>query len=154
MRQKNREIKDINKIAEVIDACEVCRIAINGEEYPYIVPLNFGYEMVENPVLYFHSALEGMKIDLIKKNKKVSVEMDTAHELYSEESRGYCTFRYKSVIGTGEIYFIEDEEEKEHALQKIMDHYHMEDFPWSRAAMPRTLVYKLEVRTITGKEKN
>ena len=154
MRQKNREIKDINKIAEVIDACEVCRIAINGGEYPYIVPLNFGYEMGEKLVLYFHSALEGMKIDLIKKNNKVSFEMDTAHELYSEESRGYCTFRYKSVIGTGEIYFIEDEEEKENALQKIMDHYHMEDFPWSRAAMPRTLVYKLEVRTITGKEKN
>ena len=154
MRQKNREIKDINKIEEVIDACEVCRIAINGGEYPYIVPLNFGYEMGESLVLYFHSALEGMKIDLIKKNKKVSFEMDTAHELYSEESRGYCTFRYKSVIGTGEIYFIEDEKEKEHALQKIMDHYHMEDFPWSRAAMPRTLVYKLEVRTITGKEKN
>lgn len=110
--------------------------------------------MGENLVLYFHSALEGMKIDLIKKNNKVSFEMDTAHELYSEESRGYCTFRYKSVIGTGEIYFIEDEEEKEHALQKIMEHYHMEDFPWSRAAMPRTLVYKLEVRTITGKEKN
>lgn len=154
MRQKNREIKDINKIAEVIDACKVCRIAINGGEYPYIVPLNFGYEMGENLVLYFHSALEGMKIDLIKKNNKVSFEMDTAHELYSEESRGYCTFRYKSVIGTGEIYFIEDEKEKEHALQKIMDHYHMEDFLWSRAAMPRTLVYKLEVRTITGKEKN
>lgn len=154
MRQKNREIKDINKIAEVIDACEVCRIARNGGEYPYIVPLNFGYEMGENLVLYFHSALEGMKIDLIKKKNKVSFEMDTAHELYSEESRGYCTFRYKSVIGTGEIYFIEDEEKKEHALQKIMDHYHMEDFPWSRAAMPRTLVYKLEVRTITGKEKN
>lgn len=154
MRQKNREIKDINKIAEVIDACEVCRIAINGGEYPYIVPLNFGYEMGENLVLYFHSALEGMKIDLIKKNNKVSFEMDTAHELYSEESRGYCTFRYKSVIGTGEIYFIEDEKEKENALQKIMDHYHMEDFSWSRAAMPRTLVYKLEVRTITGKEKN
>lgn len=154
MRQKNREIKDINKIEEVIDACEVCRIAINGEEYPYIVPLNFGYEMGENLVLYFHSALEGMKIDLIKKNNKVSFEMDTAHELYSEESRGYCTFRYKSVIGTGEIYFIEDEEEKEYALQTIMDHYHMEDFTWSRAAMPRTLVYKLEVRTITGKEKN
>lgn len=154
MRQKNREIKDINKIAEVIDACEVCRIAINGEEFPYIVPLNFGYEMGENLVLYFHSALEGMKIDLIKKNNKVSFEMDTAHELYSEESRGYCTFRYKSVIGTGEIYFIEDEKEKENALQKIMNHYHMEDFPWSRAAMPRTLVYKLEVRTITEKEKN
>lgn len=154
MRQKNREIKDINKIVEVIDACEVCRIAINDEEYPYIVPLNFGYEMKENPVFYFHSALEGMKIELIKKNNKVSFEMDTAHELYSEESRGYCTFRYKSVIGTGEIYFIEDEKEKEHALQKIMNHYHMEDFPWSRAAMPRTLVYKLVVRTITGKEKN
>lgn len=61
MRQKNREIKDINKIAEVIDACEVCRIAINDEEYPYIVPLNFGYEMKDNIILYFHSALEGQE---------------------------------------------------------------------------------------------
>ena len=39
MRKANREVKDIEKIVEVMKKCEVCRIALNDEEYPYILPL-------------------------------------------------------------------------------------------------------------------
>lgn len=154
MRQKNREVTDFYEILEIIKACDICRIAINDEIYPYILPLNFGFEVIDdNIILYFHSALEGTKIDLLKKDNRVSFEMDTDHELGADESRGYCTFYYSSVIGNGEIEFIEDDDEKIHALQAIMNKYHMEDFKWSHSAIPRTLVYKLIVKNITGKRK-
>ena len=66
MRQENREIKEFNEIIEVMKNCDVCRLALNDDEYPYILPLNFGMEIVDGKVnLYFHSALEGYKVNYI-----------------------------------------------------------------------------------------
>ena len=42
MRRADREIKEFDEMIQVIEKCDVCRIALNDEEYPYILPLNFG----------------------------------------------------------------------------------------------------------------
>lgn len=154
MRQENREIKEFNEIIEVMKNCDVCRLALNDDEYPYILPLNFGMEIVDGKVnLYFHSALEGYKADLIKKDNRASFEMDCKHQLQYFEEKGYCTMAYESVIGRGRIRIL-DEEEKMDALKKLMDHYHMgKDAYFNPEAIFRTLVYVLEVEKMTGKRK-
>lgn len=154
MRQKQREITDFAEIIEVIKHCNVCRLALNDEGYPYILPLNFGMDIVnEKLILYFHSALEGHKVDLIRKDNRASFEMDCKHQLQYIEEKGYCTMAYESVIGIGQIRILE-EDEKMDALKKIMSHYHTgKDAYFNTAAIPRTLVYALEVATITGKRK-
>ena len=135
-------------------SCDVCRLALNDGGYPYILPLNFGIEVVDGKLnLYFHSALEGHKVDLIKKDNRASFEMDCRHQLQYFEEKGYCTMSYESVIGRGQIRIL-DEEEKMDALMKLMDHYHMgKEAYFNPAAIPRTLVYVLEVEKITGKRK-
>ena len=45
MRRKDREITDFNEIIEIIKKCDVCRIAMNDGDFPYIVPLNFGLDV-------------------------------------------------------------------------------------------------------------
>ena len=62
MRRADREIRDYGELLAVIARCDVCRLAFNDEEVPYILPLNFG-EAVEDGALrlYFHGALEGKK---------------------------------------------------------------------------------------------
>ena len=45
MRRKDREITDFDEIVSIIKRCDVCRLALNDEEFPYIVPLNFGLEV-------------------------------------------------------------------------------------------------------------
>ena len=45
MRRKDREITDFNEMLEIMKKCDVCRIALNDEEFPYIVPLNFGLDI-------------------------------------------------------------------------------------------------------------
>lgn len=71
MRRADREIKDFDEIIQIIKKCDVCRIAMNDGEFPYIVPLNFGVDVQGKQVyLYFHGALEGKKIDLMKKIQK------------------------------------------------------------------------------------
>ena len=155
MRRKDREIRDIREIAEIMRRCDVCRIALNDHGYPYIIPLNFGMELSEEGkvTLYFHSALEGYKRGLMEEDSRASFEMDCGHELQYFEERVYCTYAYESVIGRGRISIL-PEEEKAAALRLLMDHYHPgKEAGFNPAAIPRTLVYKLCAEEICGKRK-
>ncbi|MGN0164706.1 MAG: pyridoxamine 5'-phosphate oxidase family protein [Lachnospiraceae bacterium] len=154
MRQANREVKDINEIIEIIRRCDVCRIALNDDGFPYILPLNFGLLTEKDRItLFFHSAPEGYKVDLIKKDNRASFEMDCRHQLQYFKEKGYCTMAYESVIGQGHIRIL-NETEKEAALKSIMEQYHPgENTYFNPAAIQRTLVYCLEVERITAKRK-
>ena len=154
MRRQDREMKNIEDIINTMRKCEVCRLAINGDNgYPYIVPLNFGLDVEGDKIkIIFHSANEGKKIELFTKDNRASFEMDYGHEIEYSEEKGYCTAHFESVIGQGKIRILEDGE-KEVALNKLMGQYHPEGFHYSKAAIPRTLVYCLEVESITGKIK-
>lgn len=116
--------------------------------------MNFGLSVDEDKIsLIFHSALEGMKLDLIRKDNRASFEMDGKHQLQYFEEQGYCTMAYESVIGSGTIRFLSDKE-KEQALRALMDQYHPgKNAYFNPAAISRTAVYVLEVESITGKRK-
>ena len=148
MRKANREVKDRNEIIEIMKRCDVCRLVFNNGDYPYIVPLNFGLDADEEKVIiYFHSALEGTKVEIMKR------EMDCNHELQYDEAKGYCTMAYESVIGRGKIKIL-SEDEKMEALKKLMAQYHKDkEAYFNPAAIPRTLVYCLEVEEMTAKRK-
>ena len=154
MRKSDREIKSKEEIIDIIKRCDVIRLAFNNGDYPYILPLNFGFEVKNDKVIfYLHSALEGTKVDIMKKDNRASFEMDTKNELQYYEERGYCTMSYESIIGRGRIRIL-PEDEKMNALKKLMGHYHKsEDTYFNPAAMSRTLVYSLEVEEMTAKRK-
>ena len=50
MRRADREITDFDELIAVMRGCDVCRLALHDEPYPYILPLNFG-EAVEDGLL-------------------------------------------------------------------------------------------------------
>ena len=154
MRKSDREIKSKEEIIDIIKRCDVIRPAFNNGDYPYILPLNFGFEVKNDKVIfYLHSALEGTKVDIMKKDNCASFEMDTKHELQYYEEKGYCTMSYESIIGRGRIRIL-PEDEKMNALKKLMGHYHKsEDTYFNPAAISRTLVYSLEVEEMTAKRK-
>ncbi len=153
MRRSDREVKELKDIVAIMEKCDVCRIALNNNGYPYILPLNFGMCTKDNKIeLYFHGAMEGTKYDLIEKDNKASFEMDCGHKLVMEAERGNCTMEYESVIGQGHIEMLSDDE-KYDAISILMKHYHQEEFPYNKAAMPRTKVFKLVVEKVTGKRR-
>ncbi len=136
-----------------MEKCDVCRLAFFDEEYPYILPLNFGLQVVDNQItIYFHGAMEGKKYDLMAKNNRVSFEMDCSHRLVIEEDTKNCTMEYESVIGNGLMEFVEDKD-KYNALCIIMQHYGRGDLEFSKEVIPRTTVFKLTVNNITGKSR-
>ena len=151
MRRSDRAIKELNDIIQVMKKCDVCRLALNDEDYPYILPLNFGMQTDNGKIiLYFHGANQGKKLDLIAKDNRVSFEMDCSHNLVTDEAKGNCTMNYESVIGCGKIEIV-PEDEKYDALCILMKHYHQEDFPFNKAVIPQTTVLKLLVESVTGK---
>lgn len=151
MRRADREVKELKEIVAIMEKCDVCRIALNDDGYPYILPLNFGmYVKDEKIELYFHGALEGTKYDLIKKDNRASFEMDCGHHLVTNVERGNCTMEYESVIGQGHIELLSDDE-KYDALCILMKQYHKEGFPFNQEVMTRTQVFKLVVEKMTGK---
>lgn len=151
MRRSDREVTKFEDIIAIMEKCDVCRIALNNDGCPYILPLNFGMLVKGNKIeLYFHGAAEGTKYDLIEKDNRASFEMDCGHRLVTEIQRGNCTMEYQSVIGQGHMELL-PEEEKYDALCILMKHYHQEDFPFNKSVMPQTRVFKLVVESVTGK---
>ncbi|MCI8955416.1 MAG: pyridoxamine 5'-phosphate oxidase family protein [Eubacterium sp.] len=153
MRRSDREITDKKEMIEIIKKCDVCRIVLNDEDYPYIVPLNFGMDIQdEGIVFYFHGATEGKKYDLIRKNNKATFEMDCSHQLVMDDKKMSCTMKYESIIGRGHIEIV-SEEEKMKGLEILMKQYHQEDFQFGTAIVPNTNVFKLTVEEMTGKRR-
>ena len=119
MRRKDREISSREEIIRIIQEEGICRLAIKDEPYPYIVPMNYGIEIdKEQIILYFHSAMEGRKINLIKKDNKVGFEIDRNQGLVYDTEKGYCSILYECIIGNGEIVFL-NRDEKIKALRLI-----------------------------------
>ncbi len=153
MRRADREIKEVSEMIEIMKRCDVCRLALNDEGYPYILPLNFGLKVKDGKVtLYFHGADKGKKYELIAKDNRVSFEMDCSHRLVSSKETGHCTMEYESIIGKGKVKIV-SEEEKMEALTAMTDHYHEEHFEFNTKAVPRTIAMKLVVEEMTGKRR-
>ena len=64
MRQSKRQVTDKATICAMLDAIDTIHVAMHDEPFPYVVPLNFGYDWEDKLVFYFHCANEGYKLDL------------------------------------------------------------------------------------------
>lgn len=47
MRRKDREVTELEAVKEIIRQCDVLRLGLADGDYPYIVPMNFGWEEKE-----------------------------------------------------------------------------------------------------------
>lgn len=154
MRRKDREVSDFNKIKEIISSCNCCRIGFNDNGQVYIVPLNFGFTEVNGKyTFYFHSAKDGRKIDIIKKNPYVGFELDTNYKLIENNVACNYSAQFQSIVGNGIINFIEDIEEKKKALNEIMKHNtNRGNWDFNSDMLDIVCVFKLSVSELTCKE--
>jgi len=151
MRRKDREVLNPNDIFDILNRCDTIRIGIQGEKYPYVVPVSFGLEIVDNTaIVYFHCAKQGLKVDLLQANPLVCVEGDIFHKI--EKTEHGITTRYESVIGFGKCQLIADTDEIIHGLKTITDHYGHYDYPLERCkGLNHLLIVKIVLEEITGK---
>lgn len=154
MRRKDREITDYSRIIDILNACDCCRLGLVDNQEAYIIPMNFGYDIIDAQLLlYFHCANEGRKMDLLPKQSIVSFEMDTKHQLKEGKLGCDFSFLYQSIMGTGTVQEVSDTDEKIYALQKIMAHYtNKTQWEFNENVFKTTKVLKLTVRTLSCKE--
>jgi nitroimidazol reductase NimA-like FMN-containing flavoprotein (pyridoxamine 5'-phosphate oxidase superfamily) len=149
MRREEREIKDRETLESIIMRAKVCRLALSGNDHPYVVPLNFGFR---DNCLYFHSAGEGRKIDMIRENSNVCFELDVDAELIEAESACEWGMRYQSVIGFGRASLLDDHDEKRRALSIIMEHYSVgSQFEYHPKLIDSVVIIKVPIESMTGK---
>ena len=148
MRRKDKELTDLSKIEQIIKKTTVCRIGLVDNDEPYIVPVNFGYE---RNAIYFHSALEGRKIELIKKHNKICFEIDTDVEI-EKSDKSPCAVKYRSGIGTGRAYILEDKEEKSRGMKLIIRQCIEGEYSFSEDRLESVVVIKIDIENMTGKQ--
>ena len=150
MLRKEREINDFAEIVDVLKRCDTIRIAMQGEDYPYVVPVSFGMQVIDDIVtLYFHGPHRGRKFELLQKQPKVCVEGDIF--LKVEPTSYGITTRYESVIGFGTVEPTTGEE-KVHGLRAITEHYGFPAYPLERCkGLAAASVYKITLTELTGK---
>jgi nitroimidazol reductase NimA-like FMN-containing flavoprotein (pyridoxamine 5'-phosphate oxidase superfamily) len=152
VRRKDRQIAAPAEIMDILQKADVCRIAMSDDNVPYIVTMNFGFSTNGAASLYFHSACEGKKIDILKKNNLVCFQADIEHEFFLHGVACGCSMKYQSVVGMGRICFVTDLSEKLEALQAIMTHYTKKaGHVFKEEMVERTTIIRLDIEEISGK---
>lgn len=149
MRRNDKQISDQKLIQEILLNNTICRIALSDGENPYVIPMNYGYK---DNVFYLHTAPAGKKLELIKKNNKVCVEVTDSIELVtSEKACGYGT-QFRSVLCTGTVNPVIGLKDKIEGLEIIMKQ-HTGNSEWDipEAAVSSVVLLTIDIKKITGK---
>jgi len=153
MRRKDKEIVDEKVMISIIEKAIVCRVAMCWQDEPYVIPMNFGYQ---DNYIYLHSAREGRKLDILRKNGKVCIELDVDIELVQSQEACKTSMKYKSVLIFGKAVIVKDVAEKKKALDIIMHNHYYHNSPslfhYPKNALEKIIIIKVKVEKITGKE--
>jgi uncharacterized protein len=149
VRRKEKEIVDRAELEAVIADAQVCRMAMCDGDHPYVVPLSFGYT---GGTFYFHGAAEGRKLDVLKKNPHVCLELEAGVSLKTGVKACDWGMNFRSVVAFGRAERVDAAEPKRRALDLIMAHYAQGPFDYVDAALAKTVVLQVVVTSMTGKK--
>ncbi len=65
MRRKDRELVELSALYEILDKSDVLHLGLWDGHEVYVVPVNY---VRIGDALYFHSALEGRKVDVLNRS--------------------------------------------------------------------------------------
>ncbi|MHC4160151.1 MAG: pyridoxamine 5'-phosphate oxidase family protein [Planctomycetota bacterium] len=147
LRRKDRAIPKEEAIALLSKAEYGVLSTITEDGKPYGVPLNF---CIIEDCIYFHCAIEGQKIDNIKKNNSVSFCAVGNTEILPDK---FGT-KYESVIVSGEVKEV-FEINKQIALEELLHKYSPEfidnGLKYIEGLKNKTRVFKINIKKLTGK---
>jgi len=152
MQRKDREVTERADIADILARAPVIRLGINGSPYPYVVPVNFGYEEKDGELrIYIHGAKIGRKHDLLAADPHVCVEADHFYG-YEETAAGGLSCGYESIIGLGKAHIAEGEEAV-HGMNLICTHCGYDGYEFDTHGLTFMRIYKIILTTVTGKRR-
>ena len=157
---------------QVIDKATYGVVSLIDKDKPYSVPLSI---VRKGDVLYFHSAKQGRKVDVLASNANVNIVFvgdkqvpenyshNELEEMNNDASKAVklisnvftTEFEYAKV--TGVAMLVDDEAEKLKAMRLICEKYTPNKMKYFNTAinagLGRTIVYKVQVNSISAKRK-
>ena len=125
-------------------------LALAGDGgYPYAVPLSYVY--AEGAII-FHSAMQGHKVDAIRRDSRCSFCVIEQDEVKPAEFTTY----FRSVIAFGRISILENTDEKVQALRLLGRRYSPGDESGLQheidKSLDHVLLLRLDIDHLSGKE--
>ena len=149
MRRKRQQLSNEESMAILRKATSGTLALLGDGGYPYAVPLSYVFC---DGKLYFHSALDGHKVDAIRNCDKASFCVIDTDDVKPQQ---YTTY-FRSVIAFGKIRIVESEEERLAAARMLGNRYnpgHDEALQKElENGFKRMLVICLDIEHLTGKQ--
>jgi len=149
MRRSDKAVTEQAAIEKILRSGKTCQLAFSDNPVPYLVTLNYGYH---DGILYFHSAIEGRKIDLVRKNGQAAFTVALDLGLVKGENACDWSVRFQSVVGHGKISLLESAAEKQRGLDLFMAQYSADKFNYPDKMIRATAVFKLVIDEMTVKQ--
>ena len=154
MRRKEKEITDRQSIDEILRTAQTGYLGLNDSGQPYVVPVFFGYDGTS---VYIHTALQGRKIDILKKESRTAFTASVGVDIVTSELACSFSAKYKSVMIEGSTELITEPSARIKALDIIMKKYSEDEldeaeFEYDPRQLDRTLVLKLSIKSVSGKQ--
>ncbi len=149
MRRKRQQLSKKESLA-VLERGSSGVLALSGDDgYPYAVPISYA---LDGSVIYFHSAVEGHKIDAICREPKASFCV-TDMDLVLPERFTTC---YRSVIAFGRLSIVKEPSEIRSAIEKLAQKYaadHLDHFDDEFKSFQKSLcILRFDIEHLTGKQ--
>lgn len=147
MRRKEKMMNH-EAIMSLVKRENVLRLGLSLDNQPYIVPLNYGF--ADNS-FYIHCALEGKKLDYLKANNKVCIEIEGQSSLVTGDEACQYTMKFESVMGFGKAYILTGQEEVKKGLDVLMAQFSDQTFTYHEKAMSKVAIIRIDIESLTGK---
>ncbi len=152
MHKTEREMTDEEAMWEVLRKGKFITFALSKDDEPYVLTLSYGLDE-ENRRMFFHTALKGLKLEILKTNSKaVGTVIEDLGYVHGE-----CSHKYSSVVLFGNLYEMEDLSEKKHGMMKMFQHLEAEPdslrerFLGANAAYEKIKVLRFDIDSMRGK---
>ena len=148
--RRNRQQLSREECERILGRCTSGVLALAGDGgYPYAVPLSYVYA---DGAIIFHSAVEGHKVDAIKRDNRCSFCVIEQDEIKPAEFTTY----FRSVIAFGRIHILETADEKVQALRLLGRRYSPGDEPGLQheidKSLDHVLILRLDIDHLSGKQ--
>ena len=154
MTKRELQIVDPEQIRGILDTAKVLRLGLALGDEPYIVPMNYGYIMEgEKLTFYLHSARKGKKLDILRANPKVFVELDCDLRPFDGVKPCQYGLSYSSLMARGTARILEDPEEKMAAMTALMKTQTGKDFSFNERLVSIVAVTRIDVAEYTAKHR-
>jgi len=119
------------------------------DEEPYAIPINHAYS---DGKLYFHCAVKGKKLDMIRANPKICYVVNSYFGNLEDFKDGVrCHGNWESVIVYGNARVIEEAEELSNAFKAFMEYYSPTYFKPREGSLKTTRVIIVELESMTAR---